>query len=612
MHDDLSSDAHFFRNRQRLLVGGFTVIALAVTTLAAWRLSMPLADSHLAVNKDGKVGNKTMNPFGGIAGSIQLRDGTPIALNFADTANDRTRKQTSDALLIDIWAKSSLAAALEPALKAGMQSFVRQMPDSDTPVGRRLELSLEPKLQALMSATAKCFIGKVEYCSGNLPPSMLRPGHRFGDSAKPRAGMAAYIVVAEATGAVIAKGGDLSNCAKKNLQRKAVRNGPNDTRVFASDAAQCPQWPDILHRDWLGFAPMNLETYLALRPGQVLTDAPKYQEVDPSDWALNPGSINKVPLAIACTQTGGVWWNLDAARQQFAISSNNDFFKGLSLQCVEHYREVYRHVVEPVALLHPSKVLVSGYPGWRLQPVPLQLPGGAILPAKRYLEIDGVQARNLKKTFKLTKAERQGLHTSRDLSTIAIGDGGAKGFLASHARLLRLIGLASLNDGRKTAAPSMYVARDLDEPIATEDLGWLPDAKASQSVLHLLSGVTAAFDESHWGTAHEACQLVAAPCPAKGLENFYGKTGTSDVNDESARSFVKKTSMGDPMPDKLFVARFKVADKWYVVATQTLRSRDPRTGNLDRTNAAAELGLIARFHLLNLSQSTGLLEFQRS
>ncbi len=70
--------------------------------------------------------------------------------------------------------------------------------------------------------------------------------------------------------------------------------------------------------------------------------------------------------------------------------------------------------------------------------------------------------------------------------------------------------------------------------------------------------------------------------------------------------------MADPMPDKLFVARFKVADKWYVVATQSLRSRDPRTGNLDRTNAAAELGLIARFHLLNLSQSTGLLEFQRS
>jgi hypothetical protein len=152
----------------------------------------------------------------------------------------------------------------------------------------------------------------------------------------------------------------------------------------------------------------------------------------------------------------------------------------------------------------------------------------------------------------------------------------------------------------------MHLVKDRSQPLPDLSLEALPGPQGSHRVLSWLGGVT-----GEGGTARQACSRVVGTCPVEGLPEVQGKTGTSDITTDRAKAQVKR-GFADPVPSKLFVARFRAHGQWYVVACHVLRARDPATGVLDETNAAAELGLLARRAVLNASVQQGAAPIARS
>lgn len=570
----------------------FFVVTLAVLALAAGRLLKPMTAVHYKVDREGQVLATTRDPYRGIAGTVYAQ-GLPLALSPADTLNDPHRQHPSQRLLQHVAASDTLSQALAPALNAGLTDFSRHAYQGGTPIGRRLLLTLDEGLQRDLLATSSCFTGRIDQCKSTLPLELLAANRRFTvEGSGLRAGVAAFLVVKEDSGEILAMGGTVSPCVSDKLRRRALRRPDGSVPIFAGPGDPCSQLPDVRHAPWLGLPAIDPAQ---LAPGEARTDIARMLPLDPAHWPIPPGSAAKKELAIACIRAGLMPESDAEARLQFARSSDNDFFRRLALRCVDSYREVYTNYARPLALLHPTAVLKgAGYPGWIASAVPAQLPVGPTLDAAQYLALDGKAARTDRRRLRLDTATFQRLQTSRDLSTIAIGNGGHLSTLAQHANSMRLLGLASR--GRSSAAV-MHLVRDPDEPLPEVSTAWMPDAAGSRRVLRLLGGVT-----GPQGTASAACRLVAAPCPKDGLVDLAGKTGTSDIAD-AARPDQVKRGFADAIPSKFFVARFQARGETYVVCTYVLRSRDPATGHLDESNAAAELGLLARRRLLEALKS---------
>lgn len=585
-----TTGSNLLGRRGRWLAFSFSAVTLGVMALAATRLSSPLPPVHWSVGSQGKIVDKTRNPYRGAAGTVYLESGEAVGLNWADTNNDRQRAQPTNRLLQEVVLAPGMTRALEQVLAEGITDFVHQMPGGATPQGRELELSLDPTLQAVMQRTAECFTGNKANCPQVLPKPLAQADPRFSPTSSAlRAGAAAFLLVHEASGRVLAMGGSVSDCSKRMLGRKAVALPSGGLPVFADSADACSQFPDARHADWMGNG-LSPQGYRDLKPGEALT-LPAGLAMDPSQWTCPPGSTAKIGLAVACQKAGLMTQGDAFVRAKFAVSSDNDYFKGLALRCVDAYRALYAHYAEPFWLIHPQGAMTrSGFVGWAPQAWPKELPAGPTLQAADYLALDGKDARRQRKRLRLDSATQQALATSRYIATIAIGNGGHQSTLASHAALLRGVGLASQGLGK---APVLHLVKDRGLAVPELSLQAWPDAVGSQRVLSWLGGVTGAS-----GTARQACLRVVGNCPAAGLSDVQGKTGTSDITTEEDVNLVKR-GFPDPVPSKLFVARFRVDGQWYVVASQVLRARDPATRALDESNAAAELGLLARRALLN-------------
>lgn len=577
----------FLVRRSRWLLMSFTVIGLAVMIFSLRRLNEETGNDHLST-KNSVV---THNPFQGVAGTVFASDGQALALDSADTENDRYRPSKPTLLLRDVTGNGLLANALEPPLRRGLMSFVRPMHEGGTKAGRNLRLTLDEELQAHLQSVVECFVGEGD-CS-LLPPSLKNSDARFIDpTTGPRASMAAVVVAEEDSGEVIAMAGGLANCLTKNLKRKVDPKGPRARHVFASESDVCTQYPDAAQADLLGYK-MSREIYLKrLLPNETLT-GPSGLELLAALWPMPPGSLAKIELAIACVKANLLPEGTEFVRAKYAASSDNDWFKSLSLRCSDAYREVFLNYSDPITLLWPASLLIDSeqYPGWSMEPQPRALPLGALMTPQRFRAFDGQAAKRTHVRPHLLAGELEVLQRSRDIASIAIGGGDHRSYLFSHMRMLRDLGLVSR---KVTSASALHLVRDLDEPPVPEKLDWLPDPAGAAQVLDMLSGVVLPG-----GTAHIAFLHVNGIAPTKD-DGLSGKTGTADLTDKEGSQILKKN--GAPIPVKLFAARFLANGKVYLVAAQVFRTRDPRTKVLDTGNAAAELGLLARRYLMNAGQ----------
>jgi cell division protein FtsI/penicillin-binding protein 2 len=103
-------------------------------------------------------------------------------------------------------------------------------------------------------------------------------------------------------------------------------------------------------------------------------------------------------------------------------------------------------------------------------------------------------------------------------------------------------------------------------------------------------GMTTGITSTQWkGTAQGSCRVVFGSCPAAGLPDLAGKTGTADFLTGEDSPYVKD---GLQIPAKLFGGVFTAQGKRWAVAVMALRNRAARGTSLDlQSSAAAEAGL---------------------
>ncbi|MEQ1805149.1 MAG: hypothetical protein ABL900_07195 [Burkholderiaceae bacterium] len=577
---------NYLQRRSGWLALTFTAVALCVLGLSAQRLQAPMSDTHQAPRSGGSV--VTLNPFRGAVGGVVDSAGRRVLLEPDEQLNARELTAGSTRLLRDVVASKQLADALEPALRRGMTDFVRATADSARlGAGRRLLLTLDERLQALLQRDSLCFTGVLTDCAG-LPETLRNADARLRDPARgPRAGMAAVVVVHEDSGQILAMSGALADCVAHNLRRKVDPSGKQGRRIFAGDEDVCPQFPDARHGELIGLR-ITRQRYQDAAPGADLSGLGIGLARHPALLSLPPGSTGKVELAAGCARTERFGASAEVVRAKYAASSDNDWFKELALRCADGYRNVFLDYAQPIDILWPARVLVrrEEFAGWSLQPTPATLPTGALLSPEEFRAMEDATRRPTTMRPKLAPSSYAKLQRSRDLASIAIGGGGHSASLFAHARTMRALGASSRGQSR---VPGIHLVRDLDDPLEIENQQWVGEAATSRIVLDLLTGVTALG-----GTAHSACRRVEGHCPVAGL-GIQGKTGTGDFSSEQGSDLVKK---GERFPAKLVVLRFEVRGQWFIVAAHAFRTRDPATGKLDESNPAAELALLARRHLI--------------
>lgn len=579
----------FLASRQRLVAGSLATLTAGVVGMVAMRLHQPLPDVHVsppARDADPADVRKTPNPYRGRAGTVQLDDGRGVALGEDDTVNDRWRTKRTDLWLADVTGARDLMLQLRPALADRINRGFENEAAGQAPKAPDVLLTLRPELQRRMHRWSDCFTGVVVACQ-DLPATLRDADPRFTRLAEsgPRSPIVGYLVAHEESGQILAMGGRYSACAVTNLRRRASVRADGRHPIFDVRQPACAQFPDARHADWLGLSGRDA---LSLQPGQVLSTNAE-PAINPSQLMVPGGSTEKVKLAVACTKAGQLDGLVETSRQKFALSADNDFFKGMALRCVAAYREVYRTLAQPRSLLQPADAWRHVGVNWNARSMPQALPPGRTLPPNMYLQIDGRAAREQGRIRLPAGVSFAELDTSRNLATLAIGNGGNEATLAHRAHLMRLLGLASR--GAAQALP-LHLASATSRPLTPEPIQLGLATRQAQAVLHLLDGVTADFGGVS-GTARPAClRVLGADCPKGGIPGLSGKTGTSDVEDADQPQLVRK-GFSDPMPFKHFMARFQVRGDWYVVATLAARGRNPGKPGLDDTNAAAELALLA-------------------
>lgn len=270
---------------------------------------------------------------------------------------------------------------------------------------------------------------------------------------------------------------------------------------------------------------------------------------------------------------------LEVVRERFARSRDNDWFKELALRCVQEYRTLYQATAARESLFPQWDKTPAP---WAIQAWPKTLPVGPTISPEQYLKLDGKAARSRKARLVMPMGVTfETFDRSRNITSIAIGNGDNQGNLAHRLSTMRWIGLQSRGIQR---APRLHIARDMGLDLPSTTAPFALTEMSAQRVLSMLNGVT-----SEIGTARSACQRVFPNCPKAGWPTLSGKTGTSDVEDEANPGFVKR-GFTDPLPVRHFVARVQIKGKWFVLATHALRTRN--RGKLDDTNPAAEFGLV--------------------
>jgi hypothetical protein len=500
---------------------------------------------------------RTWNPYAMLPLELISDDGTRLATH-RDLAGERWLPAQ----------RSISEIAQDPLLAAGIAEVVSlarfrpvrlaMLTGREVPAGARLVLTLDADLQRASASWLRCFTGSLADCQpGNgLPPSLLADPRLATAAAAPRAPAAALVVVDVATGRIVAMAGAVGACARAALQRDA-ETSPDGHTAFVRAGDRCAQFPDRRH-------------------GYLLGEHAAF-------WVVPPGSFAKVPVAAACLAARHFTPQARAElRAQLAKSEDNEAFRRLGLACAPAFQRAWSGIAEA------RSIAAAGVPWKAVRATPGTFDSANLLDPADY----EAAARRLRAS---PRAEREmgpeltaRYLRSAAVASLAIGGGGMGMNTLSIAGAMRDLALRA--DGDSTAS-EMHLIRDADDAVDDRSLLHF-DAPSAKATLAALGAVTSSAEG---GTAHGACTRVLGQCPAMGLPDLAGKTGTADftVSDHSLRVKDGTTRM----PAKVFGAVFEAAGRRYAAAAMVLRGRD-LDGRLElHGNAAAELVLLARQRL---------------
>ncbi len=500
---------------------------------------------------------RTWNPYAMLPLELISDDGTRLATH-RDLAGERWL--TAQRSIGEIAQDTLLTAGIAEVVSAARFRPVRRamLAGREVPAGARLVLTLDADLQRAGASWLRCFTGSLADCQpGNgLSPSLLADPRLATASAAPRAPAAALVVVDVATGRIVAMAGAVSACAKAALQRDAATS-PDGNSAFARAGDRCSQFPDRRH----GYL---LAEHAAL-------------------WVVPPGSFAKVPVAAACLAARHFTPHaLSELRAQLARSEDQDAFRRLGLTCAPAFQRAWSGIAEA------RSITADGVPWKAVRATPASFGTANLLTPADY----EAAARRWRAS---PRAEREmgpeltaRYLRSAAVASLAIGGGGMGMNALSIAGAMRDLALRA---GGESAAFAMHLIRDADAALEERSLLHF-DAPSAKATLAALGAVTSSAEG---GTAHGACARVLGQCPATGLPDLAGKTGTADftVGDHSLR--VKDATTR--MPAKVFGAVFEAGGRRYAAAAMVLRGRG-LDGRLElHGNAAAELVLLARQRL---------------
>lgn len=541
--------------RRAALLFSLLAAATALLFFATWRRLHADAPPPSAHVSDNQV--LTRNPYEGLSGSVRMWDGRRVDMTPNDPA---ALVQFADLPAFNSLAEavvdSSLAIALAPSLTVASRRPVRAQPfrGKQVPSGPDLRLTLDAELQAAANGWVECFTGlDLEACS-TLPEGLRADPRIANANLAPRSPVAVLLVVERDSGRIVVLAGSVAGCIKDQLAQTVTPGPTGMVAVFKDKGARCAQLPDATYA-WL------------------LTQHPAW-------WQVPPGSTAKILAVAACLMEGRIpAQELSTLKAKIAQSSDNVYFKSLVLRCPQTYARLWSEYASPIAPLGSvghSQIAAAAPPA---------VNATHVLDPATFQAMANERKQRGKRADRTFGAKMMYLYLqTQSLASVAIGGGGHTVNLFGIARLLRDISLRATGQSQ---APPIHLVVNEQHPLPPAPLLNVTPSRARE-VLDVLGWVTSS---AHGGTASGACLRVMGKCPADGLGQFRGKSGTSDYSGTERSPFIKA---GEMLPVKIFVGDFDAGGEHYVAAAMVFRGRD-LNGQLELNgNAAAELVMLAK------------------
>ena len=460
----------------------------------------------------------------------------------------------------DPWLQQELLPRLQAAVRAPQGE--RRVNQRAVPTGPVIGETLDPALQATAQRIADCYTARRTGadCGGVLPTDAAWRQRHFAPGSL-RAGGLAVVLTEVDSGRVAAMAGAVSDCSAAALQRSAQPDADGRMRALHG-GLPCAQLPDVRSRF-------------------LLTQHPAL-------WMVGPGSSLKPVAALAGVETGQITPAQDARWKSILAESHEQApVQAVALGAGERYLQLLGAAgFAPT----PSELLWGGSADkpplgvrWRAatragheQLRATALPF-ATMQAMRHEKEAGVNVDKLHGRAQVTE-----YLAARLLADSSVGGADLRISAMGLVDVWRRFDLAQR--GAADAAATHLLERP-GQPVPRLPLALGSTASAAR-VIAMTTGITS----TQWkGTAQGSCRVVFGSCPAAGLPDLAGKTGTADFLTGEDSPYVKD---GLQIPAKLFGGVFTAQGKRWAVAVMALRNRDARGTSLDlQSSAAAEAGL---------------------
>lgn len=534
-------------------------VAKATGLAAPGRAKAPAADAR---------DYATVNAWWGVPGCTRSLAGATLSADAATACATVGAGTLDESAWTDPWLQQELLPRLQAAVRVPQgERFVNQRL---VPTGPVLGQTLDPTLQATAQRIADCYTARRSGadCDGVLPLDAGWRQRHFTPGSL-RAGGLAVVLTEVDSGRVAAMAGAVSGCSAAALQRSAQADtsGPMRGLVRALREGQpCAQLPD-------------------LRSRFLLTQHPAL-------WMVGPGSSLKPVAALAGVETGQITPAQDARWKAILAESHEQApLQAVALGAGTRYLQLLAAAgfdATPSELLWGARADAAA-PGaplgvrWRtatrsghehLRPTAMPF---ATMQALRREKETGVNIDKRHGAAQVTE-----YLAARRLADSSVGGADLRISALGLADAWRRLDLAQR--GQPDAAATHLLERPGQQvPRAPLALG---SAGAAARVVGMTTGITS----TQWkGTAQGSCRVVFGQCPATGLPDLAGKTGTADFLTAEDSPYVKP---GLQVPAKLFGGVFTAQGKRWAVAVMALRNRDARGTSLDlQSSAAAEAAL---------------------
>lgn len=528
----------------------------------------------------------TANAWWGLPGCAVPADAARSGATHSTTAcsDSSARHSVLGEMPLDYWLQRDFEPQVEVALRH--RAAQRTVNHRVVPSGPTLGVTLVPALQRDAQLVADCFTARKQgaVCEP-IMPARATWRESFGtNGASPRAGALGLVLSEVDSGRVVAMAGAISDCALRNLRRRA-QAAANGKLPALLDGSPCAQLPDA------GAA------YLA--------------QQQPSLWQVPPGSSIK-PLALAAAIDAGLIAESDDARWRGILAKSED---GASVQRMALAAgQRYLNTLAGAGFGAGQDELLWGLgpkaaPSTMSTATPITTPGGTRWRIETRVGTQGLRATNLgfDDSVRMANEQKSGVNLS-----LRYGRKADEEYLAARKLASSVLGGA---DVRESAVGLNDIWRRLDRRArghATspalhllEQLGTAPQEvpvdfvspQAARRALAMSTGVTAS---AIGGSAQGACRDVFGACPAQGLPGLAGKTGTADfLADERGSPWVKP---GGQIPSKVFGGVFTAANgKRYAITAMALRVREGQSKTLELQSSAPAEAALALMRSMGIS-----------